>query len=476
LARFHSEDASLEEQTRCAQWRQQINTNHLTDKLKGTLILNSAVSNENETSALNEVNPIVTLPLHVGHKTIAFAELWNSRDNREFTQKEIGLARTIAQHAAIAIENANLFQTINEEQGRLKAIIQASGDGIILVGTNRRILIANEMAIQLLHQSKMSTSWVDRPLAHLLSPLQGNYAQEIRLMQMIPHANDMKTGEFELSDKIICWQNLPVSADDHPIGHLLLLRDVTDERVLEKMRDDLTHTMVHDLRNPIGAIKTSLDLLALTGKEELSDRSTALVERAKNITERTLDLVNQILDISQLESGMMLIEYESFNFRELVDEVFSVQMALATEKDIVLTANLPTNLPAAWADRKLMGRVLQNLVGNALKFTPVGGAVTVAVRNGRFQPNEPLQITISDTGSGIPTTIRPRLFQKFATGNQTERGNGLGLAFCKMVQDNHGEKIEILDSSPQGTTFLLTLATSASAKKLSQSQLAATSV
>jgi PAS domain S-box-containing protein len=473
LARFHSEDATHDERLRCEQWRQQINTNHLTEKLKGTLIFNVAAKGKNGAPHDSEINPIVTLPLHVGHKTIAFAELWNSRDKREFTQKEIGLARTIAQHAAIAIENANLFQTINKEQGRLTALIQASRDGIILVGTNRRILIANEMALQMLHQPDTPSSWIDQPLSHILKPLQEKHAQEIRLMKMIPNAKDVKSGEFDLEEKIISWQNMLVSAEDHPIGHLLLLRDVTDERVLERMRDDLTRTMVHDLRNPIGAMQMSLDVLLLTGQAEMSAQSKALVERAKNITDRTLNLVNQILDISQLENGKMPIQYEKFELQNLVEEVLNVQTTIATEKDITIVNRLPTKLPPVWADPKLMERVFQNLVGNALKFTPVGGKVTIAVTNGRFHSREPLQVTISDTGSGIPANIRPRLFQKFATGDQSERGNGLGLAFCKMVQDNHGEKIEILDSSPLGTTFLLTVSTAVPLQTFSSANLVA---
>ncbi len=459
LARFHAPDATKEERTQCEKWRQQIDTKHLTDKLKGTLIFKAAANGKNGAAHQNETNPMLTLPLHVGHKTIAFAELWNSRDSQEFTQKEISLARTIAQHAAIAIENANLFQAINEEQGRLTALIQSSRDGIILVGTNRRILIVNDTALKMLQQQfEGAPAWIGRTLSEILSHLMESYSQVVRSMQIIPAGQDLKTGEFKLGEKIIHWQNLLVNADNQAVGHLLLLRDITDERLLERMRDDLTHTMVHDLRNPIGATKISLDLLAMTAQKELSEKSMGLVQRAAAITDRTLDLVNQILDISQLESGKMPLTQEAFDLRELVDEVLETQSAIATEKRIALEMRLPRQLPQAWADRKLMARVLQNLVGNALKFTPVGGKVTVGVSNGRSAANEPLQLTITDTGGGIPDAIRPHLFQKFATGDQKERGNGLGLAFCKMVQDNHGEKIEILDSSPQGTTFGLTLA------------------
>jgi signal transduction histidine kinase len=99
---------------------------------------------------------------------------------------------------------------------------------------------------------------------------------------------------------------------------------------------------------------------------------------------------------------------------------------------------------------------MQNVIGNALKFTPEGGSVSVSAEVSPDMPDK-LRISVRDTGPGIPFEIRDRLFQKFVTGGQVKRGSGLGLAFCRMALEAHGERIWVLDTSEQGTTVALTL-------------------
>jgi signal transduction histidine kinase len=117
-------------------------------------------------------------------------------------------------------------------------------------------------------------------------------------------------------------------------------------------------------------------------------------------------------------------------------------------------SDVPSDLPEAWADRNLLGRVLDNLLGNAIKFTPPGGVVRVSAE--RTQ-GENLRIRVRDTGRGVPAELRPRLFQKFAAGTQKERGSGLGLAFCRLVVEAHGGRIWLESEPGAGAVFVFTL-------------------
>jgi signal transduction histidine kinase len=214
--------------------------------------------------------------------------------------------------------------------------------------------------------------------------------------------------------------------------------------------------MVHDLRNPLNSMSLSLELL--TSQFENSDDPTVkeILGFARGGTDRMLAMVNGILDISRLESGRMPVNSEIIDMPELVSTILRVQRPLAAEKNIHVHHTIAAEAQA-WADKNLIERVLQNLVGNALKFTPADGTVQIVVQERETDTGLRLCVSVKDSGSGIPPEIKERLFQKFTTGSQTERGSGLGLAFCKMALEAHGEYIWVESSSSEGTAFTFTL-------------------
>jgi NtrC-family two-component system sensor histidine kinase KinB len=143
----------------------------------------------------------------------------------------------------------------------------------------------------------------------------------------------------------------------------------------------------------------------------------------------------------------------------LIEDALQVQQVLAEDKRIALENHVPDDLPPVRADEGLIRRVLQNLIGNAIKFTPPGGRVVLAADLTTMASAQPIVlISVHDDGPGIPLEIQSQLFQKFVTGPQRGRGSGLGLAFCKLVVEAHGQQIWV-DSLPgQGTVFTFTLA------------------
>jgi signal transduction histidine kinase len=182
---------------------------------------------------------------------------------------------------------------------------------------------------------------------------------------------------------------------------------------------------------------------------------------ARRSTQQMLRLVNAILDTARLEQGEMPLNKKRLALKELVEEVVQSQSVLAQEKKLSLKQALPADLPSVMADGDLIQRVLQNLVGNAIKFTPEDGSVYIGAHQ---QPPAAapadgpyLVVFVRDNGPGIPPELQGHLFQKFVTGRQTGYGSGLGLAFCRLAVEAHGGRAWVESEPGQGATFYVAL-------------------
>jgi signal transduction histidine kinase len=243
-----------------------------------------------------------------------------------------------------------------------------------------------------------------------------------------------------------------------PVTVQNILRYREDQRAIEELRDAMIHMLVHDLRNPLGAIYTALKISLTDEEDPLSENHIQVLQIALNNAEKMQEIVNSILDVSKLESGQMLLDLRPAPLREVVEETAHQLSTLAEEKRLQLELDVPTSLPLAWMDDWLVGRVLQNLLDNAIKFTPEGGTVRIAARAlPQSDEHQMLRVSVSDSGSGIPEEIRGHLFEKFVAGRQKGHGTGLGLAFCKLVVEAHEGEISVESEAGEGATVVFTL-------------------
>ena len=236
-------------------------------------------------------------------------------------------------------------------------------------------------------------------------------------------------------------------------GRILILRDVTREQTAEQLRQDLTYVTVHDLRNPLNVVEAALAELADAGPQEVDASLQNYLHLAQIGCRRATELVTAILEVSQLESGQMPLNWQPLDAAGLVNDVCQEMALLAVEGQLTLVVELPETLPAIQGDVTLLWRVLENLVGNAVKFAPPGGTVTTTAR----LEGPGLHLVVADTGPGLAPEMEGRVFQKFCTGPEEKRGSGLGLAFCKLVVEAHGGQIWIESSPGRGTQAHVTI-------------------
>jgi PAS domain S-box-containing protein len=232
-----------------------------------------------------------------------------------------------------------------------------------------------------------------------------------------------------------------------------------------RARDEVMAIVVHDLRNPMNTILTSAiiigDSLEKQAEKGVGSFNPALSADLKTCVEaiqssiKAMDrLICDLLDVSRMEAGSFSIQRSHIDIAALLEETLKVCESQARTKKITVTADIPTGLPPVHGDRDRLEQVLSNLFGNAFKFTPEGGRVMVRVR----KVDASVEITVEDSGPGIPAADLPRIFDRYWRGNRASRdGAGLGLAICKGIVDAHGGNIWVESTLGRGTTFRFTV-------------------
>jgi PAS domain S-box-containing protein len=363
------------------------------------------------------------------------------------------------------------------QHGQLRALLESSRDGILLVDRDLCLRVVNGPVAALLELPGGAEQWTGRSLVELVRVVRcanRDLARTIlREVRRIRGGDERPAdGEVAVGSRVLRWVDLPVQGDD---SRLLMLQDVTAERALRQMREDLVHMAVHDLRSPLNVIAQSLEQVqdaaqppvpALPGHvdDEPWGEIHEWVELAMQGVRRMLGLVNSILDATRLESGEMPLERSRCPLGPLMRQAVHEQSSVAAARNVRLVCDEAPAHVHAWIDSDLIARVLQNLIDNAIRSTPPRGSVALraepwperdsASENDGRTPRQYCLI-VADDGPGIPPEMEGQLFGRFATNRR--QGAGLGLAFCKLAVEAHGGQIWAESPTGRGAVFRFTV-------------------
>jgi two-component system sensor histidine kinase/response regulator len=227
---------------------------------------------------------------------------------------------------------------------------------------------------------------------------------------------------------------------------LLLEKSYQQLKDLEKLRDSLVHMIVHDMRTPLTVIQNGADLVQRLDGHALSEKGTRWLNSIQHRTGELIEMVNSLLDISKFESGQMTLNLSRFDIAALVQKARTDFSTVQTHQ---ITADTPGEPVWITADESLVARVIQNLIGNAVKYAPKGTEIRITLTPSYDQ----ISVSVLDQGPGIPPEHRQRVFDKFFQIGQVKNSSGLGLAFCKLAVDAHGGKISVDDGDTVGSKF-----------------------
>jgi PAS domain S-box-containing protein len=423
------------------------------------------------------VRSILCVPIVVKGRSIGVIELLNKRTGH-FTEEEAIRLTRMAATIGIAIENAHLFQQVSTVRDRFEAIVNSTNDGILMADMRGVIVAGNPAAARIFHRSRESLigCQLDELIGELMSRAlvveEPTWLNEGALHRVI---------EIELNDgpvRYVRHTTLPVlDTAGMQIGRLALFEDIAKERELARLREDYTGMLVHDLRAPLTAIMNGIMMMLRGLGGPVSEQQRELLQIAYQGSQTMLEMVNTLLDISKMEQGRMNLNLEPLSPYALVDEAIERLQASIQQRHINLVQDLAIGLPPIEADRDKIVRVLQNLIDNAVKFSPEGGLVAIGGRYlsfasdtaGGVHPDLPLALPdiaagewlifwVRDEGPGIPPQYHARIFEKFGqVQQQKSRGTGLGLTFCKLAVEAHRGKIWLQSREGLGSTFAFAL-------------------
>jgi len=425
---------------------------------------------------------MLLLPLVARDTVIGLAQLYTLDLARVFEPIDVQLAQTLGAQAALAIDNARLIEELRDaartleakvaerteelertirhqqiEASKTQAIIESASDGVVVVDSSGTLVLVNAAAEGILGRSR------EHMLGWRLSDLEAALGEParpwLRAMREWLGGDSTHEERVELGERTISAILSPVRLGGEAQGLVNVLRDVSRDVEINRAKSAFVSIVSHELRTPMTAVKGFVDIMLKGVAGPVSDDQRRYLHIVRSNIDRLTALVNDLLDLSHIETGRMRLDFERVSLHDVVADVLRTLYARVGEKGHTLDVQVPPALPPVRADASRLTQILINLIGNAVAYTPPGGRITVAARaDDRFAVVE-----VSDTGVGIAPGDQQRVFERFFRADDAAvreaKGTGLGLPIVQSLVELHGGRIWVHSEGVpgKGSTFSFTL-------------------
>ncbi|MBN1875252.1 MAG: HAMP domain-containing protein [Anaerolineae bacterium] len=416
------------------------------------LIIRDLIRAKGSVSTIGNLHSVAAFPVRAQNSTAAI--LWVGANVEDaFDEARINFLSTLANQAAVLVENARLFQAAEGGRRRLAAILASTTDAILVTDSESRLLLINPAAQHVLsisesaHRQSLEDLVIPDVLLTALTRVAATHVDESQEMPAI---------EVPMEDGRTFYASIApiIGTEGLTMGQVVVLRDVTHFKELDEMKSEFVATVSHDLRAPLTFIRGYATMLMMVG--ELNDKQHEYLQRILEGIDQMSALIGDLLNLRRIEAGVG-IRQEPCRLGLILVESVDTMRARATTKGVTLRLEPAEGAPTVIGDRTLLRQAVSNLVDNAIKYTSAGGQVSV----GLDVKDQEAHIHISDTGIGIAPEDQVRLFEKFYRIKRRETGNiqgtGLGLALVKSIVERHGGQVWVESVLDQGSTFYIAL-------------------
>jgi GAF domain-containing protein/nitrogen-specific signal transduction histidine kinase len=423
----------------------------------------------------------IAMPLLVAEDVIGVLMVFHRKPNY-FSAELLSMVKAIAGQVAVSINNAHLYELIRDQAERLgsmlrreqedasrsQAILEAVADGVLVTGPNNRISFINQSAAEILdlEPGRVIGQSLD-VFGGLFGKSAGTWMETIRNWSEGAIAYEPGESFAEQLDlengRIVLVHLAPVIFQNDFLGTVSIFRDITHEVEVDRLKSEFVATVSHELRTPMTSIRGYVDILLMGAAGAVNENQVHFLNIVKNNTERLNILVNDLLDVSRIESGRVTLSPQALDIREIAEDVIGDILRRSQEenKPMALSLDAPKRLPHIYGDIERVRQILGNLVDNAYHYTPENGTITVRIHS----PNggKEVQVDVNDNGVGIPLEDQNRVFERFYRGEHplvlATPGTGLGLSIVKEIVEMHKGRIWMKSSGVpgDGSTFSFTL-------------------
>ena len=392
----------------------------------------------------------------------------------QFTDFEMRLVTIAGNQAATAISNAKILKdliaeksaTLNiledveesrksaeEERDKTQSIITNFADGLLLFNAEDKLSLVNPRAEKFFNIKKeniIGKSISDLNAIPVIKPVLDLIREE---------AKGVFRREAQINkDSVLEVSTVPIASEEETFGTLVILHDVTREKLIETMKTEFVSLAAHQLRTPLSAIKWTLRIILDGDLGKINQEQNDFLEKTYASNERMISLINDLLNVTRIEEGRYVYKPTLTDIETVAQFVVNSYKEEAERRQIKLSfKKSETVLPQVSVDVEKIRLSIQNFVDNAIRYTPAGGSVTISLGGGKKE----VEILIKDTGLGIPKDQQKRVFAKFFRAANIMRtdteGSGLGLFISKNIVEAHGGRVWFESEENKGSTFHLVL-------------------